>query len=133
LVPEVITTHDALVDAAHVQSRVVVTVIVPAAPPAGTDDMEFAVVTSHFEADGPVTETEDDPHALRIGASASAAASAAGRAGFTAAARCNSSACMSPAATRARPFVERVILRGNLRAAEVFSCRARAAQGSAIP
>ena len=93
--PDVITTHDALVEAAHVQSRVVVTVIVPAAPPAGTEDIEFSVDTSHFDVDGAVTESEDDPHALPNSASTAAAASAAERRqGITAPARCNSSACV---------------------------------------
>src|SRR5262249_62351774 len=104
------TTHDALVDAVHVQSRVVVTVIVPAAPAAGTDDIEFSVERLHFDVEGPITETEDDPHALPMRASASAAANAArSRPGITAAAGCNSSASMPAVAARARPFLEPVI------------------------
>jgi hypothetical protein len=98
-VPDVITTHDALVDAAHVQSRVVVTVMVPAAPPAGTDAIEFSVATSHFDAVGAVTETDDDPHALPMSARRTAAAVTAGtRTGITAAAR----ATRLPACHRAR-------------------------------
>jgi hypothetical protein len=105
----VITTQAALVDAAHVQSRVVVTVIVPAAPAAGTEDIEFSVDTSHFAVDGPVTETEDDPHALPNNASAKAAANAKGkRRGITAAARCNSSARVPRTLARARQYPDRV-------------------------
>jgi hypothetical protein len=87
-VPEVMTTHEALVDAAHVQSRVVVTVIVPAAPPAGTDCMEFSALTSHLDADGPVTESDDDPQAAPKSASRAPAARAERkRTGTTAAQR----------------------------------------------
>jgi hypothetical protein len=128
------TTHEALVDAAHVQSRVVVTMIVPAAPPAGTEDIEFSVDTSHFDADGPVTETEDDPHALPNSASAAAATSAEERRrGITAAARCNSSARVPRTIRRARQYPDRMIWEENRRGDEVFSCREGGACGSAIP
>jgi hypothetical protein len=75
LLPDVITTQPAALDAAHVQSRVVVTVIVPAAPLAGAICIEFAALTSHFEIDGDVNETEEDPQpAVKEAASAAASA-----------------------------------------------------------
>ncbi len=61
LVPDVIAIHDALVDADHVQSRVVVTSTVPLAPAAGAEVMEPVAETWHFAPLGAVTETEVDP------------------------------------------------------------------------
>jgi hypothetical protein len=63
LLEEVITSQPAALEAAHVQSRVVVTVTEPAAPDAGTDSRELTAVTSHLEALGELTETDDEPHA----------------------------------------------------------------------
>jgi hypothetical protein len=57
------TTQGAALDAAQVQSRVVVIVTVPAPPAAGTDSTELSAVTWHFGVDGPLTETEEEPHA----------------------------------------------------------------------
>jgi hypothetical protein len=93
LLPDVITTHDDALDAAHVQSRVVVTLMVPAAPVAGTDCIEFSAVTSHLDAEGEVTDTEEEPQAAPMPAARTAAASDSDkRVGATAQPPCNSSA-----------------------------------------
>jgi hypothetical protein len=130
LVPDVITTQVALVDAAHVQSRVVVTVIVPAAPPAGTADIEFSVATSHFDSDGPVTETDDDPQAPANSASADAASAQGRRRGITAPARCNSSARVPLTIARARQYADGVFCE-EIRAATKCSAVATAAHVAA--
>ncbi len=61
--PDVIAIHAALLDADHVQSRVVSTVTVPEAPLAGADPIELVAATSHFGALGAATLTDEDPHA----------------------------------------------------------------------
>jgi hypothetical protein len=63
LLSDVMTTHGDVLDADQVQSLVVVTAIVPAPPVGGTALIEFSVATWHFAAEGPLTDTEDDPHA----------------------------------------------------------------------
>ena len=45
LLPDVMTIHDAAVDAAHVQSRLVATVSVPEPPAGGADCSELVTVT----------------------------------------------------------------------------------------
>ena len=55
--------HDASLDADHVQSRVVSTVTVAAAPAAGTVAIELVAVTSHFDVVGAVTSMVDDVQA----------------------------------------------------------------------
>jgi len=55
-------THDALLDADHVQSRFVVTFNVLVAPAAGmVPDMAFATLTSHFADVGELTLIEVGP------------------------------------------------------------------------
>src|SRR5688500_15689088 len=56
------TTHCAVFDAAHVQSRVAVTVSDPAPPEEGTDSIELLTVTPQRDDDGPVTDVCDDVH-----------------------------------------------------------------------
>jgi hypothetical protein len=63
LAADVSAIHDAVLDALHVQSRVVEIVTVPEAPLAGTDDSELAAVTWHFAVVGAATLIEEDPHA----------------------------------------------------------------------
>src|SRR5688572_5115164 len=58
------TTHGEALDAAHVQSRVVVIATVPVPPAAGTDATGVSAVTWHFGVDGEVRETEEEPQAL---------------------------------------------------------------------
>jgi hypothetical protein len=72
-----IETHDAVVDADHVQSRFVVMVSVPVAPAKGTDCIEFATETWHLTSLGPVVEMDVEPHAAAKTASAAAVAAAA--------------------------------------------------------
>ncbi len=64
---EAIVIHGVEVVADHVQSRVVVTLIVPDAPLAGADDIELVADTWHFGAVGAVggsrfTDAEPQPH-----------------------------------------------------------------------
>ena len=61
--------HEAALAADHVQSRVVLTSIVPLAPVAGAELIEFEAETWHFGADGAVTDTELDPQAAAKNAS----------------------------------------------------------------
>jgi hypothetical protein len=63
LLDAVSTIQDAALEAAHVQSRLVVTVRVPEPPAAGAVSIEFATVTRHFEPVGPVTESSEELHA----------------------------------------------------------------------
>ena len=56
------TTHCAVFDAAHVQSRAAVTVSDPAPPEAGIASVELLTVTPQRDDDGPVTEVCDDVH-----------------------------------------------------------------------
>jgi hypothetical protein len=62
LVAEVMTTHCALFDAAHVQSRAAVTVSVPAPPDAGTVSIELVTTTVQRADEGTVTDVCDDVH-----------------------------------------------------------------------
>jgi hypothetical protein len=64
LVAEVMTTHCAVFDAAHVQSRAAFTVSDPAPPEAGTDSIELLTVTPQRDDDGAVTDVCDDVHEL---------------------------------------------------------------------
>lgn len=64
MLEDVITTHGELLEAAHVQSRLVATVSDPDPPAADAVSLEFVTVTRHFEADGPVSETSDELHAM---------------------------------------------------------------------
>jgi|SRR5579862_2843086 len=54
--------HGVSLVAVHVQSRVVSTVTVAAAPPAGAVAIELVAVTWHFGPVGAVTSTFDDVH-----------------------------------------------------------------------
>lgn len=58
-----IAIHETALDADQVQSRVVLTSIVPEMPPAGTAPLwASTAVTSHFREEGAVTSIEvDDP------------------------------------------------------------------------
>jgi hypothetical protein len=62
LAPEVIAIHGAALDADHVHSRFVLTLIVPTAPVAGADGRELLAETWHFDPVGEVTETDVEPH-----------------------------------------------------------------------
>src|SRR5579884_3878076 len=55
--------HEAEDVTAHVQSRVVLTSIVPFAPAAGADDTELVAVTPHLTVVGASTLTDDEPQA----------------------------------------------------------------------
>ena len=70
LVADVITIHCAVFDAAHAQSRVALTVSVPAAPAAGTVSKELVTVTPQRAAvDGDVTDVFDEVHDAAAAAS----------------------------------------------------------------
>jgi hypothetical protein len=60
--------HDAVLDALHEQSRVVVSAKTPLPPTAGIEPVtELVTVMSHLVVVGVVTLSDDDPHAaLRI-------------------------------------------------------------------
>lgn len=60
LLPDVITIHATSLEAAHVQSRLVAIVSVPAPPDGGTDCVELVTLTVHFDPDGPATDTAED-------------------------------------------------------------------------
>jgi hypothetical protein len=62
-VAEPSVSHEAALDADHVQSRVVSTVTVAAAPDAGAVVIELVTVTSHFGAVGAVTSVVEEVHA----------------------------------------------------------------------
>jgi hypothetical protein len=62
LVADVMTIHCAVFDAAHVQSRVALTVSEPAPPEAGTVSTEFVTVTPQRGVVGAVTEVLDEVH-----------------------------------------------------------------------
>src|SRR5262245_21434053 len=62
LVADVITIHCAAFEAAHVQSRVAVTVSDPAPPEAGTVSIELVTVTLHRCVVGAVTDVLDEVH-----------------------------------------------------------------------
>ena len=55
-----ITIQDTALETAHVQSRLVAIVSVPAPPDGGADGIEFVTVTWHFDPDGPATDTAED-------------------------------------------------------------------------
>jgi hypothetical protein len=61
LLADVRAIHSFEDDAAHVQSREVDTVNVPAPPEAATFGDELLTVTEHFEPVGPVIDVEDEP------------------------------------------------------------------------
>jgi hypothetical protein len=79
LLPDVITIHETWLDAAHVQSRLVAIVSVPAPPEGGADSIEFVTVTWHFEPDGPATDTAEDVQDAASPAAISNVANAARR------------------------------------------------------
>jgi len=57
------TIQEAPLDTAHVQSRLVAMVSVPAAPAGGADCIELVTLTWHLAADGPLSETDEELHA----------------------------------------------------------------------
>ena len=59
-----ITIQETALEAAHVQSRLVEIVSVPAPPDGGADCIELVTLTWHFDPDGPVTETAEDVHEM---------------------------------------------------------------------
>src|SRR4051812_42240970 len=63
LLPAVITIHETALDTAHVQSRFVAIVSVPAPPDGGADCIELVTFTWHFDPEGPATDTAEDVHA----------------------------------------------------------------------
>lgn len=65
--------------AAHVQSRVVDTEIVPDPPDAGTLAADPSTVTAHFAPVGCVSDVEAEPHAAAMDAHTRAEKKAAGR------------------------------------------------------
>jgi hypothetical protein len=69
-VPDAIDTHDAVVLAAHVQSRVVDTSAVPVPPAAGATCIDVETVTWHFDPVGAVVEIDEEPHANSHGIAA---------------------------------------------------------------
>ena len=77
------TTHCAVFDAAHAQSRAALTVSVPAAPAAGTISMELVTVTPQRVTDGAVSDVFEEVHE---------AVAASSRMGRSQRARANSSA-----------------------------------------
>jgi hypothetical protein len=68
LLPEVITIHETELETAHVQSRLVVMLSVPAPPDGGADCIELVTLTWHFDPDGAATDTAEDVHAAAIAA-----------------------------------------------------------------
>jgi len=66
LVADVIAIQLTPFDAAHVQSRVVAIVSVPAPPEAGTISGEFVTVTAQRTVDGDVCDVSDDVHDAAI-------------------------------------------------------------------
>jgi hypothetical protein len=64
VLPDVITIHDAPLETAHVQSRLVAIVSVPDAPDGGADCIELVTFTWHLLPDGPLRATDDEVHAL---------------------------------------------------------------------
>jgi len=69
----VITIHVTALETAHVQSRLVAIVSVPAPPDGGADAIEFVTLTWHFDPEGAATDTAEEVHDA---ASAAAAATA---------------------------------------------------------
>jgi len=60
---DVSAIHCVVVDADHVQSRFVLTLMVPVMPSAGADEPELAAVTLHLTSVGAVTFMDEEPHA----------------------------------------------------------------------
>ena len=68
------TIQETALEAAHVQSRLVEIVSVPAPPDGGADCIELVTLTWHFDPDGPATDTAEDVHEMSSTAATSNAA-----------------------------------------------------------
>ena len=68
------TIHETTLEAAHVQSRLVEIVSVPAPPEGGADCIELVTLTWHFDPDGPATDTAEDVQEMSSTAAISNAA-----------------------------------------------------------
>ena len=100
VVADVSVIQLAAVDAVHVQSRVVVTVTVPALPLAGADDIELFAETWHLAVVGASTLIDEDPHAAtrreKMSADVSRMPTCSSRASMRTARRCKAVAPARP-------------------------------------